>query len=59
MVETGGRLYTCPEWAALRQPSQYKRVSAEAFNRRFGPAEPSLCEVAVTPERNAPPPVKQ
>jgi hypothetical protein len=59
MVETGGRRYTCPEWAALRQPSPYKRVSAEAFNQRFGAAEPSLCEVPVTAEKDAPPPVKQ
>ena len=59
MVETGGRVYTCAEWAAQRQPSQYQRVSAEAFDRRFGPAEPSLCEVPVTAEKDAPPPVKQ
>jgi len=59
MAETGGRVYTCPEWAATKQPSTYKRVSSEAFNQRFGPAEPSLCEVPVTAEKDAPPPVKQ
>lgn len=59
MAETGGRRYTCDEWAALKQPSQYRRVSAEAFDQRFGAAPPSLCEVAVTPESSAPPPVKQ
>ncbi len=59
MVETGGRGYTCAEWAAQQLPSQYQRVSAEAFNQRFGPAEPSLCEVPATAERDAPPAVKQ
>lgn len=59
MAETGGRLYTCPEWAAAKLPSHYKRVSPEAFNQRFGPAEPSLCEVPVTAEKDAPAPMKQ
>jgi hypothetical protein len=59
MAETGGRRYTCEEWAAQKQPSAYQRVSAEAFNQRFGAAPPSLCEVAVTPEAGAPPPSKQ
>jgi len=59
MAETGGRRYSCEEWAALKQPSSYRRVSAEAFNQRFGAAPPSLCEVAVTPEASAPPPSKQ
>lgn len=59
LAETGGRRYTCEEWAALKQPSSYQRVSAEAFNQRFGAAPPSLCEVAVTPEASAPPPSKQ
>jgi len=59
MAETGGRVYTCPEWAATKQPSTYQRVSPEAFDQRFGPAEPSLCEVPVTAEKDAPAPVKQ
>jgi hypothetical protein len=59
MVETGGRSYTCAEWAALRLPSQYRRVSDAAFSQRFGPAQPSHCEVPVTPEKNAPPPSMQ
>lgn len=59
MVETGGRTYTCPEWAAMNLPRQYQRVSAEAFDLRFGVAEASLCEVPVTAERDAPPAVKQ
>jgi hypothetical protein len=59
MIETGGRRYTCPDWEAMRMPSQYRRVSPEAFNLRFGPAEPSLCEVPVTAEADAPPPSKQ
>jgi hypothetical protein len=59
MFETGGHVYTCPEWAAMRVPRQYQRVGAEAFNQRFGPAEPSLCEAPVTPEKDAPPPAKQ
>ncbi|MBC7957422.1 MAG: hypothetical protein H7Y33_16330, partial [Cytophagales bacterium] len=59
MVETGGRVYTCQEWAALKLPSQYQRVSVEAFNQRYGPAEPSLCEVPMTAEKDAPPAVKQ
>jgi hypothetical protein len=59
LYETGGRVYTCAEWAAMQLPSQYRRVSAEAFNQRFGPAEASLCEVPVTAEKDAPPPVKQ
>ena len=59
MAETGGRIYTCAEWAGTKQPSAYKRVSPEAFNQRFGAAEPSLCEVPVTAEKDAPAPVKQ
>jgi hypothetical protein len=59
LYETGGRRYTCDEWAALKQPSQYRRVSVEAFSQRFGAAPASLCDVAVTPEASAPPPVKQ
>jgi hypothetical protein len=59
MIETGGRVYTCPEWAAMRMPSQYQRVSAKAFSQRFGPAEPSLCEAPMTAEKDAPPPLKQ
>ncbi|HET7795205.1 MAG TPA: hypothetical protein VFL64_17610 [Rhizobacter sp.] len=59
LFETGGRSYTCEEWAALKLPSQYQRVSAEAFAQRFGPAEASLCEMPVTAEKDAPPPVKQ
>jgi hypothetical protein len=59
MVETGGRTDTCQQWAAKQVPSQYKRVSADTFNRRFGPAEPSLCEAPVTAEKDAPPPLKQ
>lgn len=55
MIETGGRRYTCDEWAAMKLPSQYKRVGAEAFDKRFGPAGPSLCEVAVKPEAGSPP----
>lgn len=59
MAETGGRIYTCAEWAATKQPSSYRRVSPEAFNQRFGAAEPSLCQVPVTAEKDAPAPVKQ
>jgi hypothetical protein len=59
MFETGGRVYTCSEWAAMQLPSQYRRVSAEAFDQRFGAAEPSLCEAPLTAEKDAPPPVKQ
>jgi hypothetical protein len=59
MFETGGRGYTCQEWSAMKLPSQYRRVSAEAFSRRFGPAGPSLCEAPVTAEKDAPAPVKQ
>ena len=44
LFETGGRRYTCEEWAAMKQPSQYRPVSAEAFNQRFGAAPPSLCK---------------
>lgn len=50
MHETGGRTHTCKDMAERQRPVQYKRVSAEAFNQRFGPAQPPLCEVPVTPE---------
>lgn len=59
LAETGGRRYTCEEWAGLQQPSPYRPVSAEAFDQRFGAPPPSLCEVPLTPEANAPPPSKQ
>lgn len=59
MGETGGRRYTCEEWAAMKLPATYRQVSAEAFRQRFGEAPPSLCDVAVTPEASAPPAVKQ
>ncbi len=59
LYETGGRRYTCEEWAALKLPEQYLRVSAEDFDKRFGAAPPSLCKVAVTPEASAPPASKQ
>ncbi|MET0336063.1 MAG: hypothetical protein ABW190_17500 [Rhizobacter sp.] len=55
MVETGGRRYTCDEWAAQKLPSQHKRVDAAAFDKRFGPAPLSLCEAPVTPEAGSPP----
>lgn len=49
LFETGGRRHTCDEWAAMKRPGQYRRVSASAFDQRFGAAPPSLCDAEVKP----------
>jgi hypothetical protein len=58
MHETGGRVYNCQDMAEQRLPAQYKRVSATAYNQRFGPAPPSLCDTPITPEATATVPPK-
>jgi hypothetical protein len=47
LFETGGRRYTCEGYPDRQFTKPYRRVSPEAFDKRFGPEPPSLCAVPV------------